>query len=92
MKLEDKLDGEDAEILRRNTQTIVNQVTALKSMVDDFGDYARLVWLIRERFPAMRIVTDRDTPGANAVASSRDDVRELLRSLARAGGPIIGGP
>ena len=42
MKLEDKLDGEDAEMLRRNTQTIVNQVTALKSMVDDFGDYARL--------------------------------------------------
>jgi two-component system, NtrC family, nitrogen regulation sensor histidine kinase NtrY len=42
MKLEDKLAPEDADILRRNTQTIVNQVTALKSMVDDFGDYARL--------------------------------------------------
>jgi nitrogen fixation/metabolism regulation signal transduction histidine kinase len=42
MKLEGKLAPEDAEILRRNTQTIVNQVTALKSMVDDFGDYARL--------------------------------------------------
>ena len=42
MKLEGKLAREDAEILRRNTQTIVNQVTALKSMVDDFGDYARL--------------------------------------------------
>lgn len=57
-----------------------------------FGDYERLVSLVRERFPAMRIVTDRDTPGASAVASSRDDVRELLRSLARPGGPIIGGP
>ncbi|HET9735602.1 MAG TPA: ATP-binding protein [Burkholderiales bacterium] len=42
MKLEGKLARDDAEILRRNTQTIVNQVTALKSMVDDFGDYARL--------------------------------------------------
>jgi nitrogen fixation/metabolism regulation signal transduction histidine kinase len=42
MKLEGKLAVADAEILRRNTQTIVNQVTALKSMVDDFGDYARL--------------------------------------------------
>ena len=42
MKLEGKLAAEDAGILRRNTQTIVNQVTALKSMVDDFGDYARL--------------------------------------------------
>jgi nitrogen fixation/metabolism regulation signal transduction histidine kinase len=42
MKLENRLGSEDAEMLRRNTQTIVNQVTALKSMVDDFGDYARL--------------------------------------------------
>jgi nitrogen fixation/metabolism regulation signal transduction histidine kinase len=42
MKLENKLEAEDTAILRRNTQTIVNQVTALKSMVDDFGDYARL--------------------------------------------------
>jgi len=42
MKLEGKLAPEEAAILRRNTQTIVNQVTALKSMVDDFGDYARL--------------------------------------------------
>jgi hypothetical protein len=57
-----------------------------------FGDYERLVSLVRERFPAMRIVTDRDTPGANAVASSRDDVRELLRSLARPGGPILESP
>jgi nitrogen fixation/metabolism regulation signal transduction histidine kinase len=42
MKLADRLAAEDAEILRRSTLTIVNQVTALKSMVDDFGDYARL--------------------------------------------------
>jgi nitrogen fixation/metabolism regulation signal transduction histidine kinase len=42
MKFEGRLAPEDAEILRRSTQTIVNQVTALKSMVDDFGDYARL--------------------------------------------------
>jgi nitrogen fixation/metabolism regulation signal transduction histidine kinase len=42
MKLEGRLAPQDAEALRRSTQTIVNQVTALKSMVDDFGDYARL--------------------------------------------------
>jgi hypothetical protein len=57
-----------------------------------FGDYGRLVSLVRERFPAMRIVTDRNTPGASAVASSRDDVREVLRSLARPGGPILESP
>jgi nitrogen fixation/metabolism regulation signal transduction histidine kinase len=28
--------------LRRATQTIISQVAALKAMVDDFGDYARL--------------------------------------------------
>lgn len=56
-----------------------------------FGDFGRLVSLVRERFPAMRIVTDRDTPGADAVASSHDDVRELLRSLGRPGGPIVQG-
>ena len=54
-----------------------------------FGDFERLVSLVRDRFPAMRVVTDRDTPGTNAVAASRDDVRELLRSLGRPGGPIV---
>jgi hypothetical protein len=56
-----------------------------------FGDYGRLVAQVRERFPAMRIVTDRDVPGTSAVASSPDEVREVLRSLARPGGPIVTG-
>jgi hypothetical protein len=56
-----------------------------------FGDFERLVSLVRDRFPAMRIVTDRDTPGANGVAASPDDVREVLRSLGRPGGPILEG-
>ncbi len=42
MKLSPKLGAEDAETLARGTRTIVNQVAALKSMVDDFRDYARL--------------------------------------------------
>ncbi|MEO8202263.1 MAG: ATP-binding protein [Betaproteobacteria bacterium] len=42
MKLTSKLGPEDGETLRRGTQTIVNQVAALKAMVDDFRDYARL--------------------------------------------------
>ena len=57
-----------------------------------FGPYDRLVSLVRERFPAMRIVTDRNTPGADAVAASRENVRELLRSLAGPGGPIRENP
>ncbi|MBC7861064.1 MAG: PAS domain-containing sensor histidine kinase, partial [Burkholderiaceae bacterium] len=41
MKLEGKLAAGDAELLRRSTATIVNQVAAMKRMVDDFRDYAK---------------------------------------------------
>jgi nitrogen fixation/metabolism regulation signal transduction histidine kinase len=58
MKLEDKVDEEDRGILRRNTQTIVNQVTALKSMVDDFGDYARLPAPVPAGLDLNALVTD----------------------------------
>ena len=40
-KLAAKLDTADAQMLERSTQTIVNQVAALKSMVDAFSEYAR---------------------------------------------------
>jgi nitrogen fixation/metabolism regulation signal transduction histidine kinase len=42
MKLADRLPPEDAEMLHRSTRTIVNQVAAMKAMVDDFRDYARM--------------------------------------------------
>ena len=41
MKLADKLEGADADMLRRATDTIIKQVAALKGMVDAFRDYAR---------------------------------------------------
>jgi len=41
MKLEPKLDGPEREALKRGTQTIVNQVGAMKQMVDDFAVYAK---------------------------------------------------
>jgi len=41
MKLEGKLEPVDAALLARATTTIVNQVDAMKRMVDDFRDYAR---------------------------------------------------
>ena len=40
-KLADKLDDKDADMLRRATHTIVNQVVAMKNMVDEFSEYAR---------------------------------------------------
>jgi nitrogen fixation/metabolism regulation signal transduction histidine kinase len=42
MKLAEKVSGSDAEMLSRATQTIINQVQAMKRMVDDFSDYARM--------------------------------------------------
>ncbi|HQO28844.1 MAG TPA: ATP-binding protein, partial [Accumulibacter sp.] len=42
MKLSDRLAGSDAEMLTRATQTIITQVQAMKRMVNDFSDYARM--------------------------------------------------
>ena len=41
MKLESSLPAQEAELLKKSTTTIVNQVDAMKRMVDDFRDYAR---------------------------------------------------
>lgn len=41
MKLMDRLEGRDAEMLDRSASTIVAQVEALRKLVDAFGDYAR---------------------------------------------------
>ncbi len=41
MKLQSKLEGADAALLERGTNTIVNQVVAMQQMVDNFRDYAK---------------------------------------------------
>jgi two-component system, NtrC family, nitrogen regulation sensor histidine kinase NtrY len=41
LKLEGKLGSGEADVLSRSTRTIVNQVVALKNMVDAFSQYAR---------------------------------------------------
>ncbi|OIR02522.1 sensor protein kinase WalK [mine drainage metagenome] len=40
-KFHHKLDAADAKILKRSTETIVNQVDAMKKMVNEFSEYAR---------------------------------------------------
>jgi hypothetical protein len=52
------------------------------------GDWATLVTTVAEAFPGMRIVTDRDTPGASSVARSLEDVRDLVKGLPRPSGPV----
>lgn len=41
-KLEPKLEGNDQAMLRRSVETIVAQVQAMKQLVNEFRDYARL--------------------------------------------------
>jgi len=42
LRLKDRLAGNDAEMLARATGTIINQVGAMKGMVDAFASYARM--------------------------------------------------
>lgn len=42
LKLDGRLDGEGQAVLRRSVATIVTQVQAMKHLVDEFRDYARL--------------------------------------------------
>ncbi|HYD56159.1 MAG TPA: ATP-binding protein [Burkholderiales bacterium] len=58
MKLAERLPPEDATTLRRATETIVNQVAALKSMVDAFTTYARLPAPAPARLDLNRLVTE----------------------------------
>jgi hypothetical protein len=53
-----------------------------------FGDFDGLVARVRESLPFIRIVADRNVPGATAVAGSYDDVRNLVNGLPRPGGPV----
>jgi hypothetical protein len=57
-------------------------------MLVAFGPFPALVALAHERFPGMRIVVDRDTPGATVVATSLEEVRGLLQGLPGPGGPV----
>ncbi len=57
-KLAEKLDNADADMLRRATSTIVNQVAALKNMVDAFSEYARTPKLNLQRLKLNELVQE----------------------------------
>ena len=66
-KLMAKLDSSDAEILKRSTETIVNQVDAMKTMVNEFSEYARSPAPQLERLDLNKLIQDvvslYDLPG-----------------------------
>jgi nitrogen fixation/metabolism regulation signal transduction histidine kinase len=57
-KLTAKLDTKDAEVLKRATNTIVSQVSALKTMVNEFSEYARAPVLNLTSINLNRLIED----------------------------------
>jgi nitrogen fixation/metabolism regulation signal transduction histidine kinase len=97
VKLAGKLAGADAEMLNRSTQTIINQVQAMKNMVNEFSDYARmpapeltsidLNGLIGEvlglyETSAARISVELD-PHLPAVHGDASQLRQIIHNLLR---------
>jgi len=95
MKLAERLSADDAEALRRSTSTIVNQVAALKAMVDDFRDYARLPAPQLARLDLNALVTEvlalyensavpitgRLAAGLPAVWADAAQIRQVIHNL-----------
>ncbi len=94
-RLAEKLSEEDADMLRRSTRTIVNQVTALKGMVDAFSQYARapeiklqavdLNALVQETlslYEANRPIIQRRLPmGLRTVQGDPARLRQVIHNL-----------
>jgi nitrogen fixation/metabolism regulation signal transduction histidine kinase len=57
-KLVSKLDAPDAEMLRRATHTIISQVGAMKTMVNEFSEYARAPALNLAEVNLNRLIED----------------------------------
>jgi nitrogen fixation/metabolism regulation signal transduction histidine kinase len=97
MKLEGKLNDTDAAMLNKGTNTIVNQVTAMKRMVDDFRDYAKtppavllplhLNALVEEILGLYMAGDERDivhavlAPGLPEVMGDATQMRQVIHNL-----------
>jgi nitrogen fixation/metabolism regulation signal transduction histidine kinase len=57
-KFKDKLSKEDSDILQRSTKTIVNQVNALKIMVNEFAEYARPPKIHKDKIKIDRLINE----------------------------------
>jgi len=100
MKLSDKLDPASAAMLERSTRTIVEQVEAMKNMVNDFRDYARLPPPVAKPIDLNALVAEvldlyADGPVAIAaeydpnlppVLADPDQIRQVLHNLIKNAG------
>jgi PAS domain S-box-containing protein len=60
-KLTDRVGPDERELVNRSTATIVNQVDAMKSMVDDFSTYARTSGLVRRAVDLNGLISEMMT-------------------------------
>lgn len=99
LKLADHLAGKEAEMLARSTRTIINQVQAMKRMVDDFRDYSRhiaveldsldLNGLIQEvlglyEYSGVKVIPELE-PGLPLVQGNANQLRQVIHNLLRNG-------
>jgi nitrogen fixation/metabolism regulation signal transduction histidine kinase len=99
MRLADRLEGRDSEILEKASGTIVAQVEALRKLVDAFGDYAREPELSREPIRLDELVGEIAAlyqqggpdvrfeldlvPGPDGLLADSGRLRQLLHNLIR---------
>lgn len=97
LKLADQLSGPSRDLLDRATQTIVNQVEAMKNMVNDFRDYARTplpqlapvelaallddVLELYHRSPAAIAVERAPTSALPPVLADANQLRQVLHNV-----------
>jgi nitrogen fixation/metabolism regulation signal transduction histidine kinase len=93
----EQMKGEDAQVLDRATYTIVQQVEAMKAMVNAFSEYARAPDMKVTRFPLNALVTEVTDlhrvqesgvkievdldPNIDQVEADRGRVRQVLNNL-----------
>ncbi|MDG1096880.1 MAG: ATP-binding protein [Methylophilaceae bacterium] len=80
-KLADKLSKEDAAMLARATSTIVNQVDAMKAMVNEFSEYARAPAANMIKINLNKLIQDVSGLYENSHAKITYDLAEKLPDL-----------
>jgi len=53
-----------------------------------FGPFAGFVARALEAYPALRVVADRDLPGASVVVRASEEIRAAVLGRSRPGGPV----